>query len=227
MIWLLLACNQGTEKEQEQTCSVENYALLENEAIVLPQDACQTLSLRSQILGEGTLSLRWEQHNHQLQPIISASGDATFQGLVLNGSYTLRGENEIRLWKQGYQSWWWSGVTDLVEPELDEYGIPLTGGDDHGTSATEEKPYSSWWNGLVGKEAGDSLLFGALSSTRTRVWSAFSDHQAWLVWGHRGDEIALADGEELHLDPVWIKTHTDPFDLHVEYAQAAAAYHQL
>ena len=91
MIWLLLACNQGTEKEQEQSCIVENYAQIENDTISFPANACQTLSLSTQILGEGEFSLRWEQQENALQPIISANGEATFQGLVLNGTYTLRG----------------------------------------------------------------------------------------------------------------------------------------
>ena len=60
MIWLLLACNQGTEKEQEQSCIAENYAMLENDTIVFPEEACQTLSLQSQLLGDGELSIRWE-----------------------------------------------------------------------------------------------------------------------------------------------------------------------
>ena len=65
--------------------------------------------------------------------------------------------------------------------------IPLVGGDDNGTSAANETQFVVAC--LVGKE-GDSLLLGALSS-RTRVWSAFTDTQAWFIWGHRGDEIRL------------------------------------
>ena len=101
------------------------------------------------------------------------------------------------------------------------------GGDDHGTSATEEQPYSSWWLGLVGKADGESLLFGALASTKTRVWTAFTDQKAWVVWGHRGDRITLAAGEELRLDPVWIHSGEDAFDLHVQYAKTAASYHNI
>ena len=155
MIWLLLACNQGSEKEKEQSCTQENYAIIENNTILFPENSCQSLSLTEQILGEGTLSLRWQQNGQQLQPILTSTGESTFRGLVLNGPYSLRGEANTRLWKQGYQSWWWSGITDLVEPVLDDDNIPLVGGDDNGTSATNEKPYSSWWLGLVGKEAGE------------------------------------------------------------------------
>ena len=148
--------------------------------------------------------MSWTETDHGFQPIITANSDGLFDGLVLSGNYTLPGEEPTRLWKQGYQSWWWSGVTDLVSPESDEDDLPLVGGDGNGVNATEEKPYSSWWLGLVGKSDGDSILAGALSSTKTRMWTAFTDDTIWVVWGHRDDPITVSAGDIIELDPVWI-----------------------
>ena len=226
MIWSILFSCQETEKNTS-LCNSNAGIIVSSQQVTLEENACSSLSLSSRILGQGNMSVRWEQNGNTVTPILTAQEEAVFSGLVLEGEYNVVGENPIRLWKQGYQSWWWSGVTDLVEPEYDDEGIPLVGGDDNGTSATEEKPYSSWWLGLVGRDQGDSILLGALASTKTRVWTAFSDEKAWAVWGHRGDSISLEAGEEIILDPLWIKTGNDAFDLHVEYAQAAAQHHNV
>ena len=226
MIWSILFACQETEKNTP-SCSSNAGITISSQQITLEANACSSLSLSPRILGQGALSVRWEQNGNTITPILTAQETATFSGLILEGNYDVAGEKPIRLWKQGYQSWWWSGVTDLVNPEYDEEGIPLVGGDDHGTSATEEKPYSSWWLGLVGRDQGESILIGALASTKTRVWTAFSEEKAWLVWGHRGDRIHLEAGEDLILDPVWFKSGDDAFDLHVEYAHAAAQYHEI
>ena len=227
MIWSLLFSCQEAEKSTPQCNSNAGITLSSAQQITLPEDACSSLSLSTNVLSEGNISVHWQQDGNTITPILTAQEPAVFSGLVLQGEYNLEGENPIRLWKQGYQSWWWSGVTKLFEPEYDDQGIPLVGGDDHGTSATEEKPYSSWWLGLVGRAQGSSILFGALASTKTRVWTAFSEENAWVVWGHRGDTIALETGEELILDPVWIKSGEDAFDLHVEYARRSALFHDI
>jgi len=226
MIWFLFSCN-ATEKESATTCTSNVGIADDTTSISLQNNSCSTLTLSPQLLSEGELTLQWEKQGNVLTPIISAQQDSLFSGLVLSGEYSLKGQQETRLWKQGYQSWWWSGVTALIEPEYDDIGIPLVGGDDHGTSATDEKPYSSWWLGLVGKADGDSILLGALSATKTRVWTAFSETQAWVVWGHREESISLAAGEQLRLDPIWIHSGVDAFDLHVEYAKMAAEYHSI
>ena len=149
MIWSIFFACQETEKNTP-SCSSNAGITISSQQITLEANACSSLSLSPRTLGQGALSVRWEQNGNTITPILTAQETATFSGLVLEGEYNVAGENPIRLWKQGYQSWWWSGVTDLVTPEYDEEGIPLVGGDDHGTSATEEKPYSSWWLGLVG-----------------------------------------------------------------------------
>ena len=42
-----------------------------------------------------------------------AESSSVFEGFTLTGAYALQGDSPTRLWKQGYQSWWWSGVTAL------------------------------------------------------------------------------------------------------------------
>ena len=224
MLWLLLACG-NTDSDKTMECDSSASVQLVGEDFSLPDNACSTFSLES-ILGEGDLSVSWTETEHGFQPTITANSDGLFDGLVLSGNYTLSGEEPTRLWKQGYQSWWWSGVTDLVAPEFDADGLPLVGGDGNGVNATEE-PYSSWWLGLVGKSDGNSILAGALSSTKTRMWTAFTNDTMWVVWGHRGDPITVSAGDTIELDPVWIHAGSDAFDLHVDYARASAAHNDV
>ena len=220
MIWLWIGCNKENVKEQNQ-CVYGSSIELTDKAFSLPQQDCQSISLSTRILGTENLSVEWRHDMSSWTPTIIAQGDGVFNGLVLEGSYELNGADQTLIWKQGYQSWWWSGVTELSEPELDTNNLPLVGGDGDGIDATEEKPYSSWWVGLVGKNDGDALLLGALSAQKTRFWTAFSKDQIWAVWGARGESIVLTEGETLELDPIWIKGGNDSYDLHTEYAQAA------
>ena len=226
MLWLWFACGNIDSDKAVECDSAASILHLEN-GFGLPEKSCANLSLESRILGEGDLSVSWTETDHGFQPTITANSDGLFDGLVLSGNYTLPGEEPTRIWKQGYQSWWWSGVTELVSPEFDEDGLPLVGGDGNGVNATEEEPYSSWWLGLVGKSDGDSILAGALSSTKTRMWTAFTHDTMWVVWGHRGDPITVSAGDTIELDPVWIHSGSDAFDLHVEYARASAAHNNV
>jgi hypothetical protein len=149
------------------------------------------------------------------------------EALVLQGNYALEGAQPVRFWKQGYQSWWWSGVTELSQMTFDDRGLPVVGGDGNGTSAAEETPYSSWWNGLVGREDGQSLLIGALDVQSLRFWTAVSDTELWAVWGGRTDSITISPNAEVFLDPIWIKASEDAFALHREYAQEVANYKEI
>lgn len=152
MLWLLLACG-NTDSDKTIECDSSAAIQLVGDVFSLPDNACATLSLESTVLGEGDLSVSWTETEHGFQPIITANSDGLFDGLVLSGDYTLSGEEPTRLWKQGYQSWWWSGVTDLVAPEFDADGLPLVGGDGNGVNATEEEPYSflvAWFGRKIG-----------------------------------------------------------------------------
>jgi hypothetical protein len=218
---LTAACKDGSGQESIQECLLGGRVSSGADgSLVL--DGCASLSLSAEVLGEGDISIRWLQEGESLQPVVEAGEEGgVFRALALRGPYSLRGDAQTRLWKQGYQSWWWSGVTDLEELRL-QGGLPEVGGDGNGTSATEETPFTSWWVGLVGAADGDSILIGALSARKTVFWTAFSEEEAWAVWGGRGEQIQLGPREELRLDPVWIGSDADAFDLHRSYAAAAA-----
>jgi hypothetical protein len=225
MILFLLAC-QGDKAHQQ--CSTDSMLTYDGKNFSLPADSCNSINLTPRMIKTGDVSLHFEQLENGWQPVITAQTQSTIQAVILEGELTLEGSSPTRIWKQGYQSWWWSGVSDLTEMEFNtETSLPIVGGDGDATSATEEKPYTSWWNGLLGKNDGSSLFVGALASTKTKFWTAFSENETWIVWGARGENINLQAGEELRLDPVWIKTGTDPFSLHRQYAQHAAGFHNL
>lgn len=220
MIWFLLACRS---EDKSPDCQMAVSAEIQGTNITWPEDACGALSLTAELKGSSGLSLRLEPVGTGFQPIIQASSEGgTLEAVVLQGSYELKGTEPIRLWKQGYQSWWWSGVTELKPVTFDSNGLPEVGGDGNGTSASEETPFSSWWNGLVGRSGGQSLMIGALSTAHLRFWSAFSDSEIWAVWGGRADQITLGPNEELALDPILIQSDSDAFALHRSYAQQVA-----
>lgn len=185
---------------------------------------CADLTLSPTAHGEG-LTVSLDLDGPTLTPIVSAGPDGgTLRAVSLHGPWSVAGERPPRLWRQGYQSWWWSGVVDLEPPELDDDGLPRVGGDAGGLAAVDETPWSSWWVGVIGRPDGDALLLGALASTRTKVWTAFSEEAAWVVWGGRGEALRLDPGETLRLDPLRIDAGPDAGALLRDYAAAAAAH---
>lgn len=225
---LLLACQRGGREEEEALCAGEAALEAAGEGLVLAQPGCATLELSPLIVGEGAMALDWQDAEGGLQPVITAgAGGATFRGLALTGPLTLAGAAAPRLWRQGYQSWWWSGVTELSALTLNEDGLPLAGGDTSGSAATDETAFSSWWAGLLGRPGGASLLIGALSAEKTKFYTAFSEDEAWAVWGDRGEAIALAEGEALALDPIVALAGAESWELWRAYAAAVAEAHDL
>ena len=220
MIWFLLACRPD---DKSPDCQMRVSAEVEDLEITWPDDSCGTLKLNAEVKGTEGLSLRLQIDGTKIKPIVQAgSQGGEVEAVIFQGDYELHGNTPIRLWKQGYQSWWWSGVTDLNPVTLDNNGLPEVGGDGNGTSASEETPFSSWWNGLVGKSDGQNLIIGALSTNRFRCWSAFSENELWAVWGGRADKIKLDPNETLELDPIVIQSGTDAFALHRSYAEEVA-----
>ena len=68
-----------------------------------------------QIFGDGTMSIHFEtQQDSQWKPIVTAQTDSVFEVYSLSGTYTLQGKEPTLLWKQGYQSWWWSGILNCL-----------------------------------------------------------------------------------------------------------------
>ena len=185
---------------------------------------CADLDLAARVIGAGEWAVRMEeQPDGSLRPVVEALSAGRFEGLVLEGTWSTEGAQTPVLWRQGYQSWSYSGVIALEDLTLDSEGVPVVAGDGDAATVFEETVGTSWGLGLVGRDDGSSLLLGARGLTKTRLFVAFDDSRVWVVWGHRGEEIELGVGEELALDPLWLDAGTDPWQLHVDYADAVAA----
>ena len=185
---------------------------------------CAILELDSIVLGDGDLSVVLGEDGEAVRPVITAGDEgATFRGLALHGGAWLVGEQDPRHWRQGYQAWSFSGVVETGSLELDGDGIPVADGDGDASDVFHETAWASWWVGLLGRPDGASLILGAESTDRTKLFTAFSDDEAWVVWGHRGEAIVLAPDESLELDPLHVSAGDDPFSLHRAYAEAVAA----
>ena len=196
----------------------------DGETLAVASEPCGQLMLQSRVLGQGTWTVDWIQNEWGgWTPHITSSTDATFEGLVLEGAWSLSGESEAVFWRQGYQSWSWSGVTLPGEATLDEWDVVETGGDGDGRTVNYENDRTSWWVGALGRADGGSLLLGAQGATKTRFFVGVNGEQVQAVWGHRGEQIQLASGDALTLDPLWIGMGSDPHHLHTEYADATTA----
>ena len=183
---------------------------------------CAGLSLVPRVLGDGDLSVDFVEVDGAWQPEVTATTDGTFRGLVLEGEHNQEGTETPVLWRQGYQSWSFSGVVELMSLTLDEDGVPDVGGDGDAAAVAFEREGTSWWMGAIGKDGGASLFVGALSALRTRFFIAADETTLWAVWGHRGDEIRLSAGETLVLDPVWLSAGANPEALYTAYGELAA-----
>ena len=89
----------------------------------------------------------------------------------------------------------------------------------------QRRPHLAWWNGLVGRSDGQSLMVGALHETNISM--AFSETELWVVWGGRADQIELGPNETLTLDPIVIQSESDAFSLHRSYAQQVADHQSV
>jgi hypothetical protein len=218
---LALACQPEPSPIPEASACTE--LRLELGAGILADRGCGRLDLQARILGEGTLGLRFDlldqtEAGAVIQPVIEGQG--TWTGLALEGGWALDGEEEPAWWRQGYQSWSWSGVSALSAPELDAEGLPVPGGDGDGLSVAWETEGTSWWGGLLGRPEGASWLMGVSRAWESRFYLGADDRTAWAVWGHRGERVAV-DGE-LRLDPLFLSIGEDPAALHQAWAEAVA-----
>jgi len=193
----------------------------------LSRQGCGALSLAGQVLGEGSLQLRLDVLDDgstgapaRVQPVITGNG--VWTGLSLAGAWSLDGAADPVLWRQGYESWSWSGVQALAPLSLDADGLPALGGDGDATSVIWEVSGTSWWGGLVGRPDGASLLLAAQSAALSRFAVAVEADQAWVIWGHRGERVAVDAEHELALDPLVLALGTDAQALQVDWATAVA-----
>ncbi|MDP2311155.1 MAG: alpha-galactosidase [Pseudomonadota bacterium] len=164
--------------------------------------------------GEGELQVSVAVVGGAFVPTVTAGPEgAVLEGVVFTGTWALAdGAGEAVLWRQGYQSWSWSGVTELGAPTVED-GVPLAAGDGDVETIAQETSATSWWAGLVGVPGGDALLVGATGVTRTKFYVAFSETEAWAVYGMRGERIPLAAGESITLDPLSVEVGGDAHGL--------------
>ena len=225
LLALLAGCPAGGDPPQlADPCDGTPTLTADGAALTFDLPGCSSVSLTGEPRGEGELTLSWRLDGGAATPLIGGTG--TFEGLVLRGDATLAGEEEPRWWRQGYQSWSWAGVVDLEPLELAE-GVPTAGGDGDGNTVLWETPATSWWVGLLGRPDGASVLLGALDASRTKFYAAAGTDELFAVWGTRGERIAVADGGELALDPLWIEVGRDAAGLHRSYADAVVAHRSL
>ena len=82
-------------------------------------DGHGSLTLTGTAEGEGEMTVSLTIEDGRVVPTITAgAGGATFEGLVMTGPWEVAGEESAVLWRQGYQSWSWSGVSVMTEPTL-------------------------------------------------------------------------------------------------------------
>ncbi len=216
LLLLLFACNP--RPDSPELCSGETTVEIVDGDVVAERAGCMSMRLTPQLIGDDLLDVELVVNDGVITPIVSGSG--SFEGLVLRGPQELYGSSETVLWRQGYQSWAWSGVTALEPLEWSDQGWPVTEGDGDAFSLAFEHPATSWWGGLIGKADGASVLLGALSAERTKIYTAFSDEEAVVVWGGRGENITVSNANDLVLDPIGIFAGPDAHDLHVEWAES-------
>lgn len=226
MALLLVGC---PGKGGDETGSDDVQRAFSAEGVSVSHPTWGALDATFEVLGEGTLELAVEpvgSDGAAFRPTLTATNDATFRGLALHGQVSIGGREPLRVWRQGYQSWSWSGVVELETATLDDVGLPEGGGDGDNLSSVDETPTTSWWVGLLGRSDGGGALLGFLSARETRTWVAFSGEgdgpaEVWAVWGNRGESISLPAGASLVLDPLRVDLGSDPFELHRSYAAAA------
>ena len=197
--------------------------VVEGPNVTLGHQDCGSLSLAARVLGDGDWTVAWQSTpGGGLQPVLSTQSGGTVTGLVLEGAVRLSGASGLVFWKQGYQSWSWSGVTAPGTATLDDEGVVRAGGDGDGISVLYENDTSSWWGGLLGHADGAGLMLGVQGATRTRFYVGVDGDRVQAVWGNRGEAIAVPAGGTLELDPLWGAMGSDPNALHEAWADAVA-----
>lgn len=235
LLGLFLACGAPVDAVLQPTwdggggvdCTSRSL-VIDGPDLLLDGGSCGWLQLDGRVLGEGDLSLRWQLLSsgdaHLVQPVVTAGPEgATWTGLLLEGGYGLAGAEDAVMVRQGYQSWSWSGVVALEPPALDDQAVPVPGGDGDAISVARETDGTSWWGAVVGRPGGAAWLLGAAAARHSRLFVAADHDTAWVVWGHRGERITLAEGESLELDPLALDLGDDAQALLAAWGDAVAA----
>lgn len=203
-------------------CGSPATLTVDGDSVVFTALDCGGYEGSAEAVGDGvTVELLVE--DGALVPVVTAGPfGGVLHGVVLRGAASMVGEAEPKLWREGYQSWSFSGVVALEPWELDERGLPRVGGDSDAGSFLRDTPWTSWWHGLVGRVDGASVLLGALGAERWKVHLAAQPDALWVIWGTRGEEVTLAPDEATRLEPLWFGAGLDPWVLHARYADRVA-----
>lgn len=185
---------------------------------------CGSLDLQGAVLADGgEVTLSFEVDGGTVRPVLTAGGDAVFKAMLLDGVWSLDGDGDARWWRQGYQSWSWSGVVDLAGSiPTDALGLPAAAGDGDAFSLVDEDPATSWWGGLIGRSGGPSLLVGATEARVSKVTLGASQSRLMVVEGGRGTDIPLFADGVLSLEPLFFAMGSDPWAVHQAWADAVA-----
>lgn len=225
LISLLPGCPSPEPRATLQgTCATASLAVRADGAI-LAGDGCGRVELLPTAVGDGDLTVTLDLRDGKIVPTVRSEAGGVLRAVVFTGAMDLDGDGPLRVWRQGYQSWSWSGVVDLVAPTLDADGVPDVGGDGDAMSVAAEDASTSWWVGLVGRPRAMSLLIGALGAMDLKFTAAFSEDHAWAVYGGRGEAIMIPAGGSLELDPLYVSLGADPGALYAGYGAAVAAAH--
>lgn len=214
------ACRSDPPPPVEGDCTSDStVAGATQYGIRIRQEGCGELTLADYtVAGEGALRVDLFADGDRILPRITSDADgAVFRGLHMHGPFALGGSGALRSWSQGYgTSSSESGVEDTPALALDDDGLPEFGGDRSGARA----PGTSWWAGSV--STGEATLLVGVHAARASSFAVGfdADGTAYAVWGTRGEEIALDEGEILYLDPLFVALGPDPAALWDRWADA-------
>ncbi len=223
------ACNGNAGESDSDSTSVDPSGCdffgeieVTPESISLDAPGCGSIVLdQLEFIGDGDLEPAFFTSGDQvLIQVTGGAGGGTLRAVHFSGTWSVAGDEDAVIWRQGYQSWSASGVFELDQEPLvfDADGVPEAGGDDGVFEVADEVPGTSWWVGLAGRPDGVSVAAGATSALASRFYTAFEGDQIHVVWGGRGQEIVLEQGEPIFLDPLWLGLGADPVHVLDVYA---------
>lgn len=133
------------------------------------------------------VSLNWEATNATFADDVFVP---TGPDAVVRIQWSMERNGPFRWWRQGWQSWSWSGMVDLPDEE------PVPGGDGDTYSVLDETASTSWEAALVGSSEGHSLHLGALSAKDSKVWFGITSTELTINWIGEGDPVRISAGHD-------------------------------
>lgn len=219
---LLLACSTPDDPAATSDCAVTLAA--DGDRLTVDAGGCGQAELVAEPFGTGELTVRMEADDDRAWPVVS--GEGALEGVRLYGTVRLAGSEAPRWWRQGYQSWSWSGVVEPEPPAVDERGVEVVGGDDGLYGPVDETAATSWWAGLLGRRDGSALHVGQADWSGDRhlkTWLATDGSTLTVGWGRPGTSVPVSAEAPVALDSVRFAFGDDPFGLWAAWAEATAA----